>query len=179
MRLLPNGYFAAGDKPLLPLGGFYANWVGLPTPDGEWDKRLSFTDASDQQIVAWLTYLKSQGVTAERFMLRTHRPNGMEPMDVGGRVNPGLFTAFLHYLDLARPLGFKFLLVVHEDYSKPCYCNRGALETFCLPWFAGEDLDALPGFQRRSFATAICWGRPPTGTPIPTPLPARTPTPAS
>ena len=70
-------------------------------------------------------------------------------MDVGGRVNPGLFAAFLHYLDLARPFGFKFLLVLHEDYVKPCYVDRRSLETFCLPWFAGEDLDVLPAFQRR------------------------------
>ena len=75
--------------------------------------------------------------------------NGMEPMDIGGRVNPGLFAAFLHYLDLARPFGFKFLLVLHEDYTKPCYFNRGALERWCLPWFAGEPLDALPAFKRR------------------------------
>ena len=82
-------------------------------------------------------------------MLRTHRPNGMEPMDVGGRVNADLFASLMHYLDLARPFGLRFLLVVHEDYSKPCYFNRSALETFCLPHFAGENLDALPAFQRR------------------------------
>lgn len=149
VRLLPNGYFAANGKAWLPLGGFYANWVGLPTDDGEWDKRLSFTDASDEQVVAWLKFLKANGVTAQRFMLRTHRKNGMEPMDIGGRVNPSLFAAFLHYLDLARPFGFKFLLVLHEDYVKPCYFNRGAMERWCLPLFAGENLDALPAFQRR------------------------------
>jgi hypothetical protein len=149
VRLLPNGYFAVGQKPWLPLGGFYANWVGVPTADGEWDQRVSFTDATDEQIVAWLKFLKANGVTAERFMLRTHRKNGMEPMDIGGRVNPGLLAAFLHYLDLARPFGFRFLLVLHEDYTKPCYFNRGTLERFCLPWFGGEPLDALPAFQRR------------------------------
>ncbi len=149
VRLMPNGYFAADGKAWMPLGGFYANWVGLPTEDGEWDKRLSFTDATDDQVVAWLKFLKASGVTAERFMLRTHRKNGMEPMDIGGRVNPALFAAFLHYLDLARPFGFKFLLVLHEDYTKPCYHNRSALERWCLPWFTGENLDALPVFQRR------------------------------
>lgn len=149
VRLLPNGYFAKDGKAWLPLGGFYANWVGLPTEDGEWDKRLSFTDATDEQVVAWLKFLKANGVTAQRFMLRTHRKHGMEPMDIGGRVNPGLFAAFLHHLDLARPFGFKFLLVLHEDYTKPCYHNRSALEQWCLPLFAGENLDALPVFQRR------------------------------
>lgn len=149
VRLLPNGYFAGGGKSWIPLGGFYANWVQVPTPDGEWDKRIPFTDASDEQTIAWLKFLKSNGVTALRFMLRTHRRNGMEPMDVGGRINADLFAAFMHYLDLARPFGFKFLLVIHEDYSKPCYFNRSALETFCLPHFAGENLDILPPFQRR------------------------------
>ena len=149
VRLLPNGYFAVGQKPWLPLGGFYANWVGVQTANGEWDQRLSFTDATDEQIVAWLKFLMANGVTAERFMLRTHRKNGMEPMDIGGRVNPALLAAFLHYLDLARPFGFRFLLVLHEDYTKPCYFNRGTLERYCLPWFAGEPLEALPAFQRR------------------------------
>lgn len=149
VRLLPNGYFAIGGKAWLPLGGFYANWVGLPTPDGEWDKRASFTDATEAQIVEWLKFLKSNGVTALRFMLRSHRNNGMEPMDIGGRVNPGLFPAFLRYLDLARPFGFRFLVVIHEDYSKPCYFNGAALERFCLPWYEGEKIDGLPTFQRR------------------------------
>lgn len=149
VRLLPNGYFQASNKPWLPLGGFYANWVGLPTPDGEWDKRLSFTDATDDQVIVWLKYLKANGVTAQRFMLRTHRKEGMEPMDIIGRVNLGLFAAFLHYLDLARPFGFQFLLVLHEDYTKPAYYDRRALERWCLPWYAGENLDALPPFQRR------------------------------
>ena len=149
VRLLPNGYFAADGKPWMPLGGFYANWVGLPTDDGEWDKRLSFTDASDEQVIAWMKFLKANGVTAQRFMLRTHRKRGMEPMDIGGRVNPALFAAFLHHLDLARPFGFKFLLVLHEDYKKPCYHNRDAMERWCLPWFTGEDFGAMPAFQRR------------------------------
>lgn len=149
VRLLSNGYFAVRGKAWLPLGGFYANWVGVPSPDGEWDKRLSFTDATEAQIVDWLKLLQSNGVTAQRFMLRTHRKNGMEPMDIGGRVNPGLFAAFLRYMDLARPFGIRFLVVLHEDYAKPCYHDRNALERFCLPWYEGEDLAALPPFQRR------------------------------
>jgi len=37
IRLLPNGYFAGeGRRPFVPLGGFYANWVQLETPNGEW-----------------------------------------------------------------------------------------------------------------------------------------------
>jgi len=150
VRLLPNGYFATADgKPFIPLGGFYANWVGLPEGGEEGRRLVSFTDATEEQIVHWLSFLHEQGVTALRFMLRTHRPNGMEPMDVGGRVNRDLFAAVLRYLDLARPFGIRFLLVIHEDYAKPMYYNLDPLLNFCLPQFAGEDLDALPPFQRR------------------------------
>ncbi|MGD0092345.1 MAG: Ig-like domain-containing protein [Planctomycetota bacterium] len=149
VKLLPNNYFAVGGKPWLPLGGFYANWVQVPTPDGEWDRRLSFTDATDEQTVAWLKLLKENGVNAQRFMLRTHRPKYLEPMDLGGRANLDLFAEFLHYLDLARPFGFKFLLVLHEDYDKPVYVNRIPLDLYSIPKFAGEDLDALPACQRK------------------------------
>ncbi len=149
VRLLPNGYFASGGKAWLPLGGFYANWVGTPSPDGEWNRLLSFVDATDEQVVAWLKLLKASGVTAQRFMLRAHRANGMEPMDIGGRVNPGLFARFLHYLDLARPFGLRFQLVLHEDYTKPLYFDGDALEKFALPWYEGQDLATLPPHQRR------------------------------
>jgi hypothetical protein len=149
VRVLPNGYFAAGSRAWMPLGGFYANWVGTLSPDGEWNRLVSFVDATDAQIVAWLKLLKASGVTAERFMLRAHRPNGMEPMDIGGRVNPGLFAKFLHYLDLARPFGLRFQLVLHEDYTKPIYFDGYALDTFARPWYAGQDLDKLPASRRR------------------------------
>lgn len=149
IRLTKSGYFEAGGRAWLPLGGFYANWVGTRTPDGEWHRLISFTDATDEQIIAWLRFLRQNGVTAERFMLRTHRPDGMEPMDIGGRVNPGLFAAFLHYLDLARPFGLRFLLVLHEDYTKPLYYDAHALERYALPWYAGQDLGRLPPYQRR------------------------------
>jgi hypothetical protein len=99
--------------------------------------------------VAWMKALKENGVTACRFMLRTHRKNGMEPMDVGGRVNLDLFADFLHHLDLARPFGFRYLLVLHEDYTKPVYVSRQPLELYALPKFQGEDLDALPPHQRK------------------------------
>ena len=149
VQMLPNGYFTAAGKPWLPLGGFYANWVGAATPDGEWRQLVSFTDATEEQTIAWLRFLKESGVTAQRFMLRTHRKDGMEPMDIGGRVNPGLFAAFLRYLDLARPFGIRFLLVLHEDYTKPIYYNTQPLERWALPLWAGQNLDALPPFQRR------------------------------
>jgi hypothetical protein len=149
VHILPNGYFAAGSRPWMPLGGFYANWVGTPSPDGEWYGLVSFYDATDEQITAWLKLLKASGVTAERFMLRAHRPNGMEPMDIGGRVNPGLFGKLLHYLDLARPYGFRFQFVLHEDYTKPIYFDGYALETYAMPWYRGADLSKLPACRRR------------------------------
>lgn len=88
VRLLPNGYFAYADgRPFVPLGGFYANWVQSESPDGEWPQLRSFTDTTDDNKRRWMQFLHDSGVTAMRMMLRTHRDDGMEPMDVGGRVN--------------------------------------------------------------------------------------------
>lgn len=145
-----NGYFTTGAASWLPLGGFYANWVGDVVPGKEPGRvNKSFVDADDAAKLRWLKFLADQGVTAERFMLRAHRPRGMEPLDIGGKVNPELYAEVLHYLDLARPFGIRFLLVLHEDYTKPMYVNAGAREQFCLPRWADVDLDALPPFQRR------------------------------
>ena len=152
VRLLKNGYFATADgKPYLPLGGFYINWVGLPDPETGEEGRIirSFTDATEEQTLHWLDYLHRQGVTALRFMLRTHTSRGLEPMDIAGRANRPLLARVLRLMDLGRRFGIRFLLVIHDDYDKPVYCNSQNLRTFSLPLFAGEDLDALPPYQRR------------------------------
>ncbi|MBI3922730.1 MAG: LamG domain-containing protein [Armatimonadetes bacterium] len=146
-----NGYFRKGkDGPVwLPLGGFYANWVGVPEGGEEGRRLISFVDATEEQLDHWLQFLHRQGVTAMRFMLRAHTPKGMEPMDVVGRVNMQLFAKVLRYLDLARKYDLRFMLTIHEDYTKPAYYDQHALETFCLPQYQGEDLDKLPPHQRR------------------------------
>lgn len=146
----PAGRFTLGGEPWLPLGGFYANWVGDVPDDAEAGRRnTSFVDTDDAAKLAWLKHLAADGVNSLRFMLRAHRPGGMEPMDIGGKVNPELYAEALRHLDLARPLGIRFLLVVHEDYTKPMYFNAINRELFCLPRWQGEDLDALPRYQRR------------------------------
>lgn len=150
VRVLPNGYFAWSDgRPFIPLGGFYANWVQQETPDGEWGNLQSFTDTTDAEKLRWMEFLKSQGVTAMRMMLRTHRRDGMEPMDVGGRVNQALLAEAMRYMDLGRRYGLQFQLVLHEDYTKPVYFNAQTFERYGLSAFAGEDLDRLPPEQRR------------------------------
>jgi len=73
----------------------------------------------------------------------------MEPMDVVGRVNMPLFAKVLRYMDLARRHDIRFMLTMHEDYTKPAYYDGRALETFCIPQYEGEDLDKLPAHQRR------------------------------
>ncbi|MEI6503357.1 MAG: hypothetical protein WCP21_20280, partial [Armatimonadota bacterium] len=147
----PNGYFRKGkDGPAwVPLGGFYANWCGLSRDGEEGRQLISFVDATEAQLDHWLAFLASQGVTGMRFMLRAHTPKGMEPMDIIGRVNMPLFAKALRYMDLARKYDIRFMLTIHEDYTKPAYFDRKAFETFCLPQYAGEDLDKLPPFQRR------------------------------
>jgi hypothetical protein len=146
-----NGYFVTSSgKGWLPLGGFYTNWVGDVPATGEAGRKLtSFVDTTDAEKIRWLTFLASQGVTAMRFMLRAHRPDGLEPMDIGGKVNPELYAEVLHYMDLARPFGIRFLLTLHEDYDKPMYYNANYRKLFCLPRWKGIDLNKLPPFQRR------------------------------
>ena len=173
-----NGYFREGrDAQAGCLGGF-ANWVGLPDR-GEGPEVVSFVEATEEQLVHWLDFLGTQGVTAMRFMLRAHTPKGMEPMDVIGRVNMPLFAKVLRYMDLARKRDIKFLLVIHEDYTKPAYYNQQAFETFCLPQFKGEDLDALPPYQRRFVRDRKLIGTSARSTPTLTSSPARISMPGS
>jgi hypothetical protein len=151
VRLAENGYFVRSDgTPFVPLGGFYANWVQDATPNGEWNKTTSFTYTSDDDKLRWMKFLKENGVTAMRLMLRTHHPdNTTEPMDLGGRVNQSLLAEAIRYIDLGRRSGLQFQLVLHEDYTKPVYINDRHFQLYTLPAFAGEDLDALPPAQRR------------------------------
>ena len=153
-RILPNGYFATSDgKPFVPLGGFYANWVQSETPNGEWDQCTPFHATTDAEKRLWLAKLKERGVTALRFMLRTHRQDpgmeGTEALDAGGRVNRRLFSEILRDMDLAREYDIVFLAVVHDDYHKQVYCDPNNYEKFTGPAFAGVDLDTLPPHQRR------------------------------
>ena len=150
IRLLPNGYFAdAADRPFVPLGGFYANWVQKETADGEWSDLSAFTGTTEEEKRRWIEFVHQSGATALRFMLRTHHRGGTEGMDVGGRVNQWLFADALRYMDLAREFGLLFLLVVHDDYDKPVYVNEKHLTEFALPQFTHDDLDSLPPHQRR------------------------------
>jgi len=151
VTLAGNGRFTAGGRAFTPLGGFYAVWVPQIPPEGEEEGRRirAFTDATEEEMAHWFAYLKSQGVNALRMMLRTHGPDGTEAMDIGGRVNRKLFAKVLRMLDIARQSGLRFMLTLHDDYDKPVYCNERHLRNFALPAFAGEDLDALPPYQRR------------------------------
>jgi len=151
VRLGDNGYFTAGAAPFVPLGGFYAVWIPRPAAPGEEEGRVfgPFTEASEEDVNHWFGFLRSQGVTAMRLMLRTHGPDGTEAMDVGGRVNRRLFAKVLRLLDIGRRYGLRFMLTLHDDYDKPVYCNERHLRNFALPAFEGVDLDTLPPFQRR------------------------------
>ena len=86
VRLGENGCFRTDDAPFVPLGGFYAVWIPRQVGPGEEEGRMlgAFTEASEDDIRAWYSFLRSQGVTAMRLMLRTHGADGTEAMDVGG-----------------------------------------------------------------------------------------------
>jgi len=145
-----NGYFCFKDgKQFVPLGGFYANWVHKRTADGVAEEVTSFVEVSDAELSEYLRFLHENGVTAVRLMLRAHRPGGTEPMDIGGAVNPDLYAKVQRYMELAEPYGIKFLLVIHEDYTKPMYYDAKRFELFALPHYEGTDLDRLPECRRR------------------------------
>ena len=48
-------------------------------------------------------------------------------MDIIGRVNMPLFAKVLRYMDLARKHDIRFMLTIHEDYTKPAYYDQQAL----------------------------------------------------
>lgn len=149
---LRGGCFQTPDgRPFVPLGGFYSVWIpGIPAAGEEEGRRIrAFTDATEDEMRHWFGFLRSQGVTALRMMLRTHGPGGTEAMDMGGRVNRKLFARVLRLIDLARQRDLRFMFTLHDDYEKPVYVNERHLESFALPAFAGEDLGALPPYQRR------------------------------
>lgn len=151
IALRSGGFQTPDGQPFVPLGGFYAVWIpGIPADGDEEGRRLrAFTEATEDEMRHWFEFLRSQGVTALRMMLRTHRPGGTEAMDVGGRVNRKLFARVLRLIDLARQHDLRFMLTLHDDYEKPVYVNERHLASFALPAFAGEDLGALPPYQRR------------------------------
>lgn len=150
--VLKEGAFRTPDgSPFVPLGGFYAVWIpAIPAAGEEAGRHIrSFADASEEEMHHWFGFLRAQGVTAMRMMLRRHGQGGTEAMDAGGRVNRRLFARVLRLLDIARQYDLRFMLTLHDDYDKPVYVNETHLENFALPAFEGEDLSKLPGFQRR------------------------------
>ena len=153
IKIGPNGYFRHPDgTPFVPLGGLYANWVHKVDNGTAGDLvSLSFTDATDEQLRAWFSYLRDNGVTALRAMLRDHTAKGAEPMDIVGRVNPSLLRRWEHMMQLARPFGIRFLVTLHESWyaTYAAYHNADTLTACVLPYYTPAELAALPTYRRR------------------------------
>ncbi len=157
VKLGTNGYLLGPDGDLfMPLGGFYANWpAGLPGPDGRLGRALDLFPCGphpyphgfpwsaeiERKVRDFLELCRRNGVTALRLMLRN--------MDLVGRVDEVQLRAVLHYLDLARPLGIRFDVVLFEDYDKPPYCNQAVLEKIVLPKYNDAQLQDLPAHRAR------------------------------
>lgn len=157
IRLADNGYFRDdGGRLFLPLGGFYANWPsGLPDAAGALSRSVDLFPCGpvpyphgfpwppevEKQVADYLQLCHHHGVTALRLMLRN--------MDWVGRVDPVQLQAVLHLLDLARPLGLRFNVVLFEDYDKPPYCNLAVLEKVVLPHYTAAQLAQLPPHRKR------------------------------
>lgn len=148
-----SGYFRErSGAPFIPLGGLYANWVHKVKDGCEGEGvSQSFTDATDEQLRAWFSYLHDCGVTALRAMLRDHTARGTEPMDIIGRVNPSLLRRWEHMMLLARPFGIRFLVTLHESWyaTYAAYHNPATLEACVLPYYSAAELAALPAYRRR------------------------------
>jgi hypothetical protein len=149
----PNGYFRHPDgTPFIPLGGLYANWVHKVDNGAAGDLvSLSFTDATDEELRAWFSYLRDNGITALRAMLRDHTAKGCEPMDIAGAVNPSLLRRWEHMMELARPFGIRFLVTLHESWyaTYAAYHNADTLTACVLPYYTPAELAALPAYRRR------------------------------
>jgi len=153
LRVGPNRYFVDGrGRPFLPLGGLYANRVHV-VEDGSARGLVSeaFTDASDDQLRAWFAYLRANGVTALRAMLRNHTRLGTEPMDIVGRCNERLLRQWERFMALARPYGIRFLVTLHESWyaTYGAYFDAGVLERCVLPHYTDAELRRLPAHRRR------------------------------
>ncbi len=153
ITLGPNGYFVdKTGKPFIPLGGLYANRVHTVSGDSCGGTISdAFTDASDEQLNQWFAYLKANGVTALRGMLRNHTKTGTEPLDIMGRVNEPLLASWEHMMSLARPYGIRFLLTVHESWyaTYAAYFNKQTMENCVLKHYTPEELAALPAYRKR------------------------------
>lgn len=141
-----------GGAPFVPLGGLYANWPHRVV-DGHDAGGLSqsLANVSDEDLQRWYAFLRDQGVTALRGMLRDHAAEGTEPMDIVGRANPRLLARWEHVMALARPYGIRFLLTLHESWyaTYAAYFNRSALEKCVLPRYAPGEMNTLPAYRRR------------------------------
>ena len=149
----PNRFFQhPNGTPFVPLGGLYANWVHKVANGVAGDGiSLSFTDATDDQLRAWFSYLHDNGINSLRAMLRDHVAKGCEPMDIVGRVNPSLLRRWEHMMQLARPFGIRFLVTLHESWyaTYAAYHNADTLTACVLPYYTPAELAALPAYRRR------------------------------
>ncbi|MCD6352296.1 MAG: hypothetical protein J7M26_09275 [Armatimonadetes bacterium] len=155
--LSSTGYLLdPAGKLYLPLGGFYANWPStLPDEKGGIGRALDLFPCGPQpyragfpwsakvekQVRDYLELCHRHGVTGLRLMLRN--------MDLVGRADPVQLKAVLHLLDLARPLGLRFDVVLFDDYDKPPYVNRAVLEKVILPHYSAEELEEVSGARAR------------------------------
>lgn len=154
--LLPSGYIAFPDgRPFFPLGGFYANWPAVikegeeslqgydlfPCGPNPYKEGYPWSPRTEEIVKKWLEFCSRSGVTALRLMLRN--------MDMVGEVDEEQLKAVKHLLELAKPLGIYFDVVLFEDFDKPPYVNREILEKIVLPKYKEQDLSALPPHRRR------------------------------
>jgi hypothetical protein len=153
VTLGPNGFLRNADgTPFVSLGGLYANWVHKVDNGAAGDLlSYSFSDATDDQLRAWFSYLHDNGINALRAMLRDHTAKGCEPMDIVGAVNPSLLRRWEHMMALARPYGIRFLVTLHESWyaTYAAYHNADALKACVLPYYTEAQLAALPPYRRR------------------------------
>jgi hypothetical protein len=156
VSLAPTGYLVEPDGKLyLPLGGFYANWPGLPMKDGTIGRALDLFPCGDvpyphgypwsaeveKQVRAYLALCRKHRITGLRLMLRN--------MDLVGRADPVQLQAVLHLFDLARPMRIRFDVVLFEDYEKPPYVSREVLEKVVLLHYTTQELANLPPHRAR------------------------------
>jgi hypothetical protein len=153
VKVQDNGYFVFEDgEPLLPLGGFYGNFVHRVEDGLITDKRIaSIRDSSEAEKRAWFQVLAENGVNCLRIMSRDHTHRGVDEWDRVGAINEPLLETWEDYWNVALEYGIHILPTIHESFyaGYAPYRNPEVMKTMVVPLYNADEMAGLPDYRRR------------------------------
>ncbi|MCC7145035.1 MAG: hypothetical protein IT443_01170 [Phycisphaeraceae bacterium] len=150
-------------KTFVPYGGVYANFLEIHKagirPDrkrldqgkADWYAQgiLEFSAATDDELRQWLGYLKKEGMNFTRMFCRGEMRPTQDPLDIGGKVNPGLWGKIKHYLDLHAQMGMHVHFVACQEPRCSVYMGEEVLRERALPHYGPGEMATLAPHCRR------------------------------